>query len=470
MAQVVIVGAGITGLATAYHLQELLPQADITVLEAQPRPGGNVWTERRDGFQVELGPNGFPASKLSTLKLCQQLDLTGELLPASADAKLRYLYLNGRLHEVPVSVWQMFRSPLLSWNSKWRLFAEGWQARRTPTADESVYDFVARRVNLEVADLMADALVTGIYAGDAKLLSMAAAFPRVARCEQEYGSVRKGLARMAKARRAEAAALGLDLPRKATLFSFKRGLRFLVEMLAVKLRKAPQFSTAVRNIAYRTDLPGKPSWMAATDGQHHWQADALVLTCPAYRQAAMLADLDPDLADLMLQIPYSPAVVVALGYREHPMPTNLKAFGYITPQRTRRDVLGVQFCSSIFPERAPDGCFLLRAICGGWHRRNITVWDDDQLSLAVRREMRQILGISDRPIFMHITRWDRAIPQYTLGHLERIAQIETQVAQHKGLFLGGNAYQGVSLNDCTEQAEIMARKVAAYLKAKEPEG
>src|SRR5262249_20968440 len=153
----------------------------------------------------------------------KQLNLQAELLPASSDAKIRYLYLNGRLHAVPISMWQLFRSPLLSWNSKWRLYAEGWQPRRTQTMDESVYECVVRRVNLEVAGLMADALVTGIYAGDPKLLSMAAAFPRVAQCEQEHGSVRKGLARMAKARRAEAAALGLNLPSRTTLFSFKRG-------------------------------------------------------------------------------------------------------------------------------------------------------------------------------------------------------------------------------------------------------
>jgi oxygen-dependent protoporphyrinogen oxidase len=465
MAQVVIVGAGISGLATAYHLQELLPQAEITVLEAQPRPGGTIWTERRDGFQVELGPNGFPDAKLSTLKLCKKLDLMSELVAAGPEAKVRYLYLNGRLHRVPSSVWQLLRSPLLSWGTKWRLFAEGWQPRRTETTDESVYDFVARRVNTEVADILADALVTGVYAGDPKLLSMAASFPRVTQWESDYGSVRKGLGQMARARRTEAAALGLEIPKRSGLFSFKRGMRFLIEMLAIKLRKPPQFSTAVRGITHRTDQPGKPPWIAATDGQHHWQADAVVLTCPAYRQAAMLADLDPDLADVMLQIPYSPAVVVALGYKINFLPEDLKAFGYITPQRTRRDVLGVQYCSSIFPDRAPPGSLLLRAICGGWHRRNITVWDDDQLSLAVRREMRQILGITERPVFMHITRWDRAIPQYHLGHLDRVTQIESLAQRHPGLFLGGNAYHGVSLNDCTEQGELLARKVAEYLKS-----
>src|SRR5262249_42606270 len=163
------------------------------------------------------------------------------------------------------------------------------------------------------------------------------------------------------------------------------------------------------------------------------------------------------LADLVLQIPYAPVVVVALGFRQEEIPAGAPdGFGFIAPQRTRRDVLGVQFCSSIFPERAPDRRVLFRALCGGVNRRDVLTWDEDKLILAARNELKRALGLRHPPDFQHIVRWDQAIPQYTLGHRERVAQIETLAARHPGLVLSGNAYHGVALNDCTERALIVA--------------
>jgi oxygen-dependent protoporphyrinogen oxidase len=189
----------------------------------------------------------------------------------------------------------------------------------------------------------------------------------------------------------------------------------------------------------------------------------VVLTCPAYRQAVILADLDTELAERVSGIPYNRVAVVGLGYRRADVPGDLDGFGYIAPQRTRRDVLGVQWCSSIFPQRAPDGAVLLRAMCGGWHRPEIVGWDDGRLLDAVRAELRLAMGIIAPPLFYSIIRWDRAIPQYHLGHLERVAWIEERAGRYPGLFLGGNAYYGVALNDCTEQAAQLAGRVARYL-------
>ncbi|MBV9124686.1 MAG: protoporphyrinogen oxidase, partial [Planctomycetes bacterium] len=160
---------------------------------------------------------------------------------------------------------------------------------------------------------------------------------------------------------------------------------------------------------------------------------------------------------------YNRVAVVALGYRAADVPTALDGFGYIAPQRTRRDVLGVQWCSSIFPERAPDGAVLLRAMCGGWHRPEVVGWQEDRLLQAVRSDLNQALGIRAEPIFHHLVRWDRAIPQYHLGHLERVAWIEERTRRHPGLFLAGNAYHGVALNDCTEQAKRVAERVLEFL-------
>jgi oxygen-dependent protoporphyrinogen oxidase len=459
MPGVIIVGAGISGLALAYRLQQAAPAAAITVLEQRDRPGGTLWTERRDGFQVEIGPNGFLDTKPSTLALCRDLGLGDRLLAASeASGRNRYLFLDGRLRRLPNGLVSFLTTPLLSWRAKLALLTERFRKPRRDGGDESLDAFVRRRAGAEVAEVLADAFVTGIYAGDPTLLSVRAAFPRLAAFEEQHGSVLKGMMAAARQRRAEAAARG-ELPRRGGgLWSFREGLRLLAETLAARLRRPPRFGVTVQRIER---LPER--WRVSSEGGGSWTADALVLTAPAAVQSAMLADLDPELAERIAGIPYSGVAVVALGYRREDVPHPLDGFGYIAPQRTRRDLLGVQWCSSIFPGRAPPGMVLLRALAGGWHRPEIVGWDGDRLRVAVQAELRLALGITAPPAFVHVTRWPRAIPQYHLGHLERVAWIEERAARYPGLFLGGNAYHGVALNDCTEQAEVLAGRIAPYL-------
>lgn len=463
--RVVIVGAGISGLALAYRLQQFLPSAAITVLEQRDRPGGTIWTERREGFQVEAGPNGFLDNKPSTLALFRDLGLGGRLLHASEAAERnRYLFLDGKLRRLPNTLRSFLASDLMSWRGKVSVFLERFRPRRTATSDESIQAFVERRAGLEAAEVLADALVTGIHAGDLALLSVRAAFPRLVKLEEEYGSVLKGLVRMARQRRAEAMARGEPYQRTGRMWSVREGLRLAIETLCERLPTKPLLGVAVQRIqrATQANAPGT-TWTVHGEGQARWWADVVVLTCPAPQQAMIVADLDRELGDSIQAIPYNRVAVVAVGYRGSDVPVPLDGFGFIAPQRTRRDLLGVQWCSSIFPHRAPPGMVLLRAMCGGWNRPEIVDWDDAQLLHAVRTELRLTMGIEAEPVFHHIVRWDRAIPQYQLGHVERVARIEERVARHAGLFLGGNAYHGVALNDCTEQAEVLARQITRYV-------
>ncbi len=462
MATVLIVGGGISGLALAYRLQQAAPGTDVTVLEQRDRPGGTLWTNRRDGFQVEMGPNGFLDSKPHTLALCRDVGLGDRLLPASDDAgRNRYVFLGGRLRRLPAGAGEFLASDLLSWRGKLRLLAEPFQRRRRSGDEESIDAFARRRGGREAADVFADALVTGIWAGDPALLSVRAAFPRIAALEEEHGSVFKGMMQAARQRRREARERGESVPQASRIWSFREGLRLLAETLAARLAKAPVLGVAVRRL--ETDGAARPCWIVRGDGQERWQADVVVLTCPAYRQAELLDGLDAELATMVGGIPYAAVVVAALGYRRADVPGPLDGFGYLAPQRTRRDVLGVQWCSSIFPDRAPPGMVLLRALAGGWHRPEVVAWDDARLLAAVRAELRLALGITAPPGFVEIVRWEKAIPQYHLGHLDRVARIEERAARHPGLFLGGNSYRGVALNDCTEQAEVLAGRVARYL-------
>jgi oxygen-dependent protoporphyrinogen oxidase len=461
---VIIVGAGISGLALAYRLQQAAPAAAITVAEQRERPGGTLWTERRDGFQVEVGPNGFLDTKPSTLALCRDLGLEDRLLAASeASGRNRYLFLDGKLHRLPNGLVSFLTTPLLSWRAKLALLTERFRKPRRDGGDESLDAFVRRRAGGEVAEVLADAFVTGIYAGDPNLLSVRAAFPRLAAFEEQHGSVLKGMMASARQRRAEAKARGEPARRGGGLWSFREGLRLLAETLAARLRQPPVLGVVVQRIEHLPPATGPARWRVVGAGGNAWTAEALVLTCPAPAQAALLSDLDPELAGRIGGIAYSGVVVAGLGYRREDVPHPLDGFGYIAPQRTRRDLLGVQWCSSIFPDRAPPGMVLLRALAGGWNRPEVVGWDDDRLLAAVRSELRLALAITAAPAFVHVTRWPRAIPQYQLGHLERVAWIEERAARYPGLFLGGNAYRGVALNDCTEQAEVLAGRIASSL-------
>jgi oxygen-dependent protoporphyrinogen oxidase len=456
MPRALIVGGGISGLALAYRLEQRCPDAEVLVLEEQPRPGGKVDTLDRDGFRVEAGPNGFLDNKPATLALCRDLGLAGRLVGASeASGRNRFLFLDGRLRALPGGLLSFLRSDVLSWGAKLELLVERFRPRRRGLGDESIDAFARRRVGREVARNLVDAFVTGIFAGDPKLLSIQATFPRLAAFERDHGSVLAGLAHARRERRAQGGAAGRAAGR---MWSFREGLRALIDGLRQALRRPPLTGVRARRVRR-----GPDGWRVEADGRDTWVADAVALTCPAYQQAELLAEEAPDLAEQLAAIPYNRVAVVALGYRAGDVPHALDGFGYLSPQRQRRDVLGVQWCSSIFPDRAPPGAVLLRALCGGWNRPEVVDWPEPRLLEAVRADLAQALSVRAAPIFHHVVRWERAIPQYRVGHLARVAWIEGRAAALPGLFLGGNAYRGVALNDCVEQAGLLAERMAASL-------
>jgi oxygen-dependent protoporphyrinogen oxidase len=459
MSKVVIVGGGISGLSLAYRLQQRSPAADITVLERADRLGGTIHTVEEAGFRFEAGPNGFLDTKPNTLALCRDVGLANELVPATeAAAKNRFLFLGDRLRPLPGGLLSFFRSDLLSWRGKLSFLLERWRPKRNSAEDESVMAFARRRAGLEVAEVFADALVTGIHAGDPALLSIRAAFPRLADLEARYGSVMRGLSATARQRRADARARGVAYQRPGKLWSFRTGLGRMIEALAGKLRRPPVLAVSVKRIERNGG-----SWLVRGEGDESWPADVVVLSCPAHQQASIVADLDQELAEKIGGIAYNRVAVVALGYRKTDIPMNVNGFGFIAPQRLSRDLLGVQWCSSIFPGRAPDGMILMRALCGGWQRPEVVGWDDGHLLTAVRQELHLAMGIQAEPVFHRIVRWDRAIPQYHLGHLERVAAIEERAARYTGLWLGGNAFHGVAINDCTEHAELLSARIASRI-------
>jgi oxygen-dependent protoporphyrinogen oxidase len=335
---------------------------------------------------------------------------------------------------------------------------ERFRRPRNDGVDESVDAFARRRAGDEIADNLADAMVTGIFAGDPNLLSLPASFPRLATFERQHGSIMRGMRAAAKERRAEAAAQGKPYQRAGKMWSLTDGLGTLVANLRERLKNPPLVGVRAKRLT-RTET----GWRISGDGADDWDADAVVLSCPAYEQATLLADLDADLAERVRGIAYNRVAVVAVGYRASDIAVSLDGFGYLTPGRDKRDVLGVQWCSSIFPgQRSPDGTVLLRAMCGGWHRGDMVDWDDERLLRAVRDEFAAVMGLRAEPVFHEIVRWPRAIPQYHVGHLERLSWIEERLIRHPRLYLTGNAYRGVALNDCVEQADLLAERIASH--------
>jgi protoporphyrinogen/coproporphyrinogen III oxidase len=453
--RVVIVGAGISGLAAAFRIRQRLPTADIIVLELRSTPGGNVGTLARDGFRIELGPNGLFDAKPHALDLCRDLGLGERLVPGSEAArKNRYVFLRDRLRALPNSVWSFVTSGVLSPRAKLNLLLERYRRPTIAAGDESIAAFARRRGGREIAETLVDAFVTGTHAGDAELLSVRAAFPRLVEFERAHGSVTRGFAAARKERRRAALARG-EQPQPPRMWSFREGLQVWIDALRDRLGSSLLTGVAVRRVE-RTSA----GWLVRGDGQDAWPADDVVLTAHAPEQAAMLADLDPALAKEVGEIAYNRVAVVAVGYRASDVPKGLNGFGYLSPQHDRRDVLGVQWCSMVFPDRAPPGMVLWRALCGGWHRGEMVDWPDDQLVAAVREELRKTTGVTAAPIIDHVVRWPRAIPQYLVGHPARVERIEALAARHPGLHLGGNAYRGVALNDCCEQALAIAERIA----------
>jgi oxygen-dependent protoporphyrinogen oxidase len=462
MARVVVVGGGISGVTVAYRLEQLLPDTEVIVLEQGDRLGGTIGTVHRQGFVVEEGPNGFLDNNPAARQLCQELGLGPQLVSANeAASRNRFLFLRDRIQPLPTGLFSFLTSGVLSWKGKLNLL---WERFRAPghLEDESIDAFARRRAGDEVAETLADAFVTGILAGDPRLLSLPATFPRLAEWERVHGSLSRGMAQVRKQKRREAAARGQPPPGPARMWSFREGLHLLIDTLGKRLRQPPRLGVAVQSLHTQTGGESN-SHMSVVSAEQNWQADAVVLACPGYQQTRMLANLDAELAQKIGEIAYNRVAVVALGYPAQAISHRLDGFGYLTPQRDRRDVLGVQWCSSIYPGRAPSGMVLLRALCGGWNRPDILDWDDARLLDAVSAELRVAMGISQPPVFHHLVRWQRAIPQYHVGHCARVGWIEERQRQHPGLFLGGNCYRGVAINDCVEQAGVLAQRVAAFL-------
>ncbi len=442
--RVTVVGAGISGLALAFTLQEDARRRrqplQLRVVDGAAQAGGHVQSRRVDGFLVEAGPNGFLNREPHTLDLVEALGLGARLVEARPEAKRRFILREGRLCEVPGGPGSLLTSPALTWRGKLRLLSEPFAPAPPADQDETVHAFATRRIGREAADMLVDTAVSGISAGDSRRLSVSAQFPVLSEMERDHGS----LLRAMFARRGTGRG-----PSK--LLSFEGGLATLTAALVERLGSCLQTGTAVRGL---TRAHG--AWrVILQDGLSH-DADHVVLALPARAAATVVQSLDGALAAGMRGIEYSSLAVVALGYATADVQRPLDGYGYLVTRPEGLATLGVVWESSLFPGRAADGTVLLRVFLGGARRPAVMGATDAALAALARLELAPVLGVTADPRHLSVFRWPEAIAQYTVGHDRRRDAIYDRVATHPGLSVCGTSYEGVSFNHAVKSGRQAA--------------
>jgi protoporphyrinogen/coproporphyrinogen III oxidase len=445
--KIVVVGGGIAGLAAARRLEQLIERVDVILLEATGRIGGKLLTEDVDGFVVEGAADSFLSRKKRGIELCEEVGLADELVGRRPENARSFVRIGSELHVlpeglsglIPTNLEALEDTTLLSQEGKERLAAEFDLPPAPDGGDESIASFVSRRLGREAYQRIVEPLTAGIYGGDGEELSLRATFPQLRSLELEHGSVLRGLAGHAPAE--------LRYP---PFVSLRSGMGRLVDALVATLEHTAVYALTARTVQALTGG-------YAIDCGHLVEADAVVVAIPAYAASSLLAGLDPELAGVLAEIPYSDSAIVTLGYRLEDVPHPLDGYGYVVPASEGSDVLACTWSSSKWEGRAPEGHALLRV-----YLRRIPGGSDDRLVDLARAELR-MLGIESEPVFARVHRWPRGMPQYVLGHPERLERIDALVAEHPGLALAGAAYRGVGIPDCIDSGEQAAESVVRAL-------
>ncbi len=425
----VVIGAGLSGLTAAWTL--LKSGEEVALLEASSRPGGAVRTERREGFLLETGPNTVrPTPQL--WRLIEDLGLGGEVLLADPRAP-RFVDFRGALHPLPMSASEFLGTKLLSGAAKLRILTEPLR-RRGGSVDESVNDFIGRRLGREVADRIVEPFVGGIFAGSGARLSVSAAFPALWRWEREHGSLLRGALASRRSRPA-----GPHTPRG--LVSFRDGLETLPRALAASVGNALRPATSAYSLA-----PDAGGWIVHTPSGDI-QAARVILAAPAHQAAKIVARFAPAAARSLEAIPHPPLAVLHLAWPESASPRPLRGFGHLVVPDPGRRILGAVWSSSLFPGRAPAGQILVTVFLGGTRDPGALDLDDDELHQIAARDLAAQGLLRGDPQRVLLTRWSRAIPQYERGHEDRIAELERAEARFPGLRFLGNYRGGISVAD-----------------------
>ena len=447
----VIIGAGVSGLVAAHRLRKM--GRNLSLIESGDRVGGVIQSREVEGFLIERGPNSLRGSH-EFLDLVEELNLTGELITADPRAPA-YIYADGQLQTAPMSPPALVKTKLISNAAKLRLLREPFVKARREGGEESVASFVRRRLGGEILERMVGPFLSGVYAGDPEELSVQACFPTLAEFEAEAGGILRGALRAAKQSRKGEGKSKRSL-RPYRLCSFRHGLSALPGALSESL--GDRLLTRVRIIDIRStggfELKIEHRGVIKTIN-----CSTLVISTPAYVAGRLLDEITPEIAQLVAEIPYVSIASVPLAYRAEQVSRELDGFGFLAPRGEGLRILGSVWNSSLFAGRAPEGWVCLTNFIGGATDTEAIKLGDEELIRIVHNDLSKVLGVSGEPRRLPITRYERAIPQYTLGHAARVERVESRLRDIPGLWIAGNYLRGIALGDCIKQAERVAVEI-----------
>lgn len=474
--RIAVVGGGISGLAAAHALIERGAEQDrapqVLLLEGGPRPGGVIRTLERYGFLLEGGPDSFISEKPEAVELAQRIGLRDRLLETNEAHRRSFIVRDGRLRPVPEGfhllapsrLWPFITTGIFSWRGKARMALDLVLPRRAGDAnaleeEESLAQFVRRRLGREALERMAQPMVGGIYTADPERLSLRATMPRFLEMERTHRSLIRAMMKRRSHESAEGAR-GTSGARYSLFLSFDEGMQTLVDCIAARLpQESVRLNTMVESLAFDRETA---EWKIGVGGVDETiRADAVCLALPAYTAARLLRDVDAELAADLEAIPYASTATINLAWKRADIAHPLDGFGFVVPLVERRSVLACTFSHVKFRGRAPEGYALLRAFVGGALQPEMFELDEDEMTARVVEDLRALLGIEKPPIFAVVDKWPRSMAQYHLGHLETVERIMRRARALPGLHLAGNAYGGAGIPDCIRSGETVAASILA---------
>ena len=465
MPKVIIIGAGIAGLAAAVHLKSGAKAYDksfeVLLLEKNNRVGGKILTEKIDNFLIEGGPDSFLPEKVWSVNLALHLGL--DMLPSNEQFKGTFIYSQNNLHSlpegvmlmVPTSFWPMAKSSLITWPGKLRMGMEVFIPKRKVPGDESLASFVTRRLGRECLEKIAEPLVAGIHTSNPDNMSVLATFPRFVQMEQKSGSLILGMIAAMRSR-PHATPSELSTPKMTFSMSFKNGMQTLSEACADFIGKE-----SIRlGVSVKAVEPKGKRYAVILENGEALDADHVIMASSAYDSAEIVKEMDANLAMQMNKIEWSSSATVSIAFRREDIKVPVKGFGFLVP-RTEGGRINATTNSSIkWSFRAPDDHILIRAFVGGGHNEElVNDLDDAGMVNMVLEEFDSILGLKANAQFSKVYRWNRGMPKYTVGHLDRISILDRMISSHKGLHLIGCSYKGIGIGDCVHEAQIAAEKI-----------
>lgn len=452
MAKVIVCGAGISGLSTAYWLKSF--GHDVIIFEASDRAGGVIQTLQQDGYLFEKGPNSFLDNAPEVFELCDGLKLENQILKQSMRGNKRYVYFNGELHEVPTGPGGLIKSKLLSSSAKWGLLFEALRAANYNKEDESCASFIRRRLGDEMYERMFTPFVSGVYAANPEQLSIQSSFEMLYDLERKHGSIIKGMLAKALRRKKEP-----SKPRAKNICSFINGMQTLPDALTRNMRDILRLNSPVTNIhPYENGMQVESNWIKE-------QCDAVVVTTPADTTSKLVEQMLPEASAHFQAIPYNRLTVMGLAYKREKIKHSCEGFGFLVPRKQDVRILGSIWGSSLFANRAPGGERAVSVFMGGGLDQEAFDMNDDEMLELAKQDLNRTIGAEGEPIVKHIFRWERAIPQYPIGHAQKINKMSEDLKSIPSLFLTGNFVKGISVNDCIVNGKKTAVRVNQYLQS-----